>query len=310
MDRLRRLEIAVKVAEAGSFAKAANALMVTPSAVSHAVAQLERELGVALFYRTTRQLRLSPEGTQALHHAREVLAALERLDTLSSGKHDQVAGKLKLGIPPGMAQHILMPVLPRFTEHHPEVQIELSSIVTEANMHLTGADLVFRIGPLADSELVARPLAHLQFGVYAAPRYLERHGVPQHPQDLAQHRALIHKSPRSTTIAPWDLWPYQRGEESGSVQMGHHFVSDEREALLVAALAGAGVFRMGMFSPALLESGRLVRLLDDWQWLGHLPLTALYRRMPSTPRRITAFLDFAQEAIRGFDPQGMTLQAV
>lgn len=309
MDRLRRLEILVKVADAGSFAKAAQLLLVTPSAVSHAVAQLERELGVVLFYRTTRQLRLSPEGAEVLRHARGVLGAVAQLDSVASGQRDRVAGKLKLGVPAAVAQHILMPMLPRFTERYPEVEIEMTSSGAVADMHVTGADLNFRIGQLADSDLVARQLAQLKFGVYASPEYLSRHGTPAHPEDLKSHRTLVHKSPRSTTISPWDLWTYERDGVPATVQVGHHLVTDDREALLAAALASAGLFRIGMFTPALLSTGRLVRVLEKWRWIGGPELSMLYRRAPKLPRRITAFMDFAEEAVRAFDPMGMTLEA-
>jgi DNA-binding transcriptional LysR family regulator len=310
MDRLRRLEILVKVADAGSFAKAAQLLLVTPSAVSHAVAQLERELGVVLFYRTTRQLRLSAEGAEVLRHARSVLAAVTQMDGAASGQRDRVAGKLKLGVPAAVAQHILMPVLHRFTDRHPDVEIEMTSSGAVADMHVTGADLNFRIGPLADSDLVARPLARLKFGVYASPGYVSRHGVPTHPEDLKEHRTLVHKSPRSTTISPWDLWSYERDGSQATVQVRHHLVTDDREALLTAALASAGVFRIGMFNPALLSTGRLVRVLEAWDWPGGPELSMLYRRTARLPRRIVAFMEFAEDAVRAFDPMGMTVEAL
>jgi LysR family transcriptional regulator for bpeEF and oprC len=309
MDRLRRLEIFVKVADAGSLARAARILLVTPSAVSHAITELESEVGTRLLYRTTRQLRLSAEGAEVLRQARSVLCEMERLDTLAFRQKDRVTGRLRVGMPSGVARHVLLPHLPEFTHGHPDLEIEMINSGSVTDMHVSGADLNFRIGPVADSELVARPLACLRFGVYAAPAYLARHGTPQHPRDLPGHRTLLHKPSRSLTIAPWDQWTYEGGGEKGVARVRHHVVTDDREALLVAALAGAGLFRMGMFSPQLLSSGQLVRVLGQWEWTGGPELSMLYRRGARLPRRITAFMDFAVEAVRRFDPLGATLQS-
>ncbi|HMN80722.1 MAG TPA: LysR family transcriptional regulator [Burkholderiaceae bacterium] len=235
------MEILVKVADAGTFAKAARLLLITPSAVSHAIAHLEQALGVVLFYRTTRQLKLSTEGVTVLSHAREMIATMARIEAVATGQRDRVAGPLKLGVPSGVASHIVMPALPRFNELYPDVRIEMASSGQVADMHVSGADLNFRIGPLSDTGLVARPLGRLKFGVYASPGYLNRHGTPQHPSELTAHRTLVHKPPISVTIAPWDQWAFERGDERGTVHVGHHLVTDDREALLRGALAGAGL---------------------------------------------------------------------
>lgn len=308
MDRLRRLEIFVRVADAGSFAKASRLLLITPSAVSHAISEFEREMGLVVFYRTTRQLRLSSEGAQVLIHARDVLDRIRLLDAMPDLQRGRTAGKLKVGIPSGIARHILMPALPKFIERHPEVQLEIINSGSVIDMHVTGADLNFRVGPVDDSELIARPLAQFRFGVYASPAYLSRRGTPRHPEELAAHRTLIHKPPQSSTIKPWDQWAYERAGERGVVEVAHHLVTDDREALLEAALAGAGVFRIGMFAPHLLSSGRLVRVLGEWQWPGGPQFSILYRRSANPPRRITAFIEFATDAVNAFDPLELTLE--
>ena len=308
MDRLRRLEILVAVVDGGSFARAARQLLITPSAVSHAMTQLEQELGITLLYRTTRQLRLSPEGQEVLEQARTVLADFAQLDALVLGQRHGVSGTLRLAVPPAVAHHVLMPALPDFCARHPQLRIELVSVGPDATVQSSGADLGFRIGPVLDSELVARPLGHLHFGVYASPQYLKRHGVPQHPQDLLSHRTLVHKPPRSPGISPWDQWSYERADERGVVQVPHHLVTDDREALLEAALAGAGLFRIGLFPPQWIHSGRLVPVLTPWAWTGAPELTMLYRKARPLPRRVSAFIEFAEATLAAFDPQGMTLR--
>ncbi len=308
MDRLRRIEMLVKVADSGSFAKAAAHLLVTPSAVSHAVTQLEAELRVRLFYRTTRLLRLTTEGAEVVRRGRDLLARMTDLETAASGKREEVGGTLRIGVPAGVARHILMPALPAFARRFPELKIVMINTGSVADMHATGADVNFRIGSVPDSELICRPLATLKFGVYASPVYLREHGVPAHPSELSDHRALVHKAPSSSTVSPWDQWDFERERERNRVKVGHHLVTDDREALLVAALSGAGLFRIGMFSPDLLRSGQLVRLLSEWQWPGGPELSLLYRRLPRQPRRVSAFIEFAMNAVAVFDPAEMTIE--
>ncbi|MEO7152680.1 MAG: LysR family transcriptional regulator [Burkholderiaceae bacterium] len=308
MDRLRRIEVLVKVADSGSFAKAAAHLLVTPSAVSHAVAQLEAELRVRLVYRTTRLLRLTTEGADVVRRGRDVLSRMAELETAASGKREELGGTLRIGVPSGVARHILMPALPDFARRFPELKIVMINTGSIVDMHATGADVNFRIGAVPDSELICRALATLKFGVYAAPLYLRDHRMPVHPSELSTHRGLVHKPLSSSTVSPWDRWDFENEHEGGHVEVGHHLVTDDREALLVAALSGAGLFRIGMFSPGLLSSGQLVRLLGDWRWPGGPELSLLYRRLPRQPRRISAFIEFAANAVAAFDPLEMTLE--
>lgn len=309
MDKLRSLEILVKVADAGSFARAAVLLLITPSAVSHAIAQLERETGITIFYRTTRQLRLSAEGGELVRRARNIVQDTQLLLSDLGGQRDRLAGTLRVAMATGTARHVFMPALPRFLNRYPDIRLELIGSAIIAQMHTAGADLSLRIGDVPDSGLIARPLADLSFGVYASPAYLSRHGTPLHPQDLLKHRTLVHKSPNSTTLSPWDEWSYRRKDDDGIVRVQPQMVTDDREALLVAALSGLGLFRIGMFDPALLSSGQLVRVLDDWQWPGGPVLNLIYRKSRSMPRRIEAFMNFAIETVRAFDPMGLTMKA-
>jgi DNA-binding transcriptional LysR family regulator len=124
---------------------------------------------------------------------------------------------------------------------------------------------------------------------------------------LLRHRCLVHKVPRSATLAPWNQWDYALGEERGTITVPATFATDDREALLVAAVSGAGLFRIGMFEPDLIDSGRLLRVLTDWQWPGGPKLSMMYRKQSPQPRRILAFIDFMMEVIGTFDPQEYTL---
>ena len=299
------------MADAGSFAGAARTLLLSPSAVSHAVAQLEQELGARLFYRTTRQVRLTAEGEDVVQRGREVLKLMAELGSAVRQDRERVSGDLRVGIPPGVSRHIVMPRIAGFMRQFPEIRLQVMNTVANTgsvkDMHLSGADIHIRVGELPDSTLVSRTLATFRFGVYGSAEYLRVQGTPTHPRELLQHRCLVHKSPRSATLAPWNQWDYVLDDERGTITVPATFATDDREALLVAAVSGAGLFRIGMFSPELIESGRLVRVLTDWKWPGGPKLSIMYRKQSPQPRRILAFIDFMMEVIQTFDPHEYTL---
>jgi DNA-binding transcriptional LysR family regulator len=305
MEKLRRLEVAVRVADAGSFSRAARTLGVTPSAVSHAIAQLEQDLGVALFYRTTRQLRLTEEGEALCTRARSLLEQLLELESVVAKPSERLRGVLRVGLSVSLSRLIVMPALSLFTRQHPELRLEFVVLTRIKEMHIEGVDLMLRVGEIADSGLVARRIATIRFGVYAAAEYVERAGAPRLPEDLLQHRCLVYRDPN---IGLLDAWTFARAGERKTVKLNRPAViSDDREGLHAAMVGGAGIARMGNFEPTLLTSGRLRRLLPDWEVLGGFPVHALYRRTPKLGAKIAAFLDFAIGAFGQFDPQELTL---
>jgi DNA-binding transcriptional LysR family regulator len=304
MDRLRRYEMLVKAADAGSFAKAASLLQLDPSAVSHAIGQLERELRMTLFYRTTRQLKLTTEGEQFYARAREILQKVADLE-IANRAPKNLTGTLRVGMGVPISRNIVMPRLPEFTRRHPELSVECLVLTHIKDMHASGIDVLVRAGEPPQSELIARKIMTLRFGVYAAPRYLQAAGVPGKPQDLMAHRCLIHKPPFSSK--PLDQWEFERGTERQQVTVPSTLVTDDREGLIAAALAGGGLMRIGVFDPGLLASGRLRRVLADWQCPGAPAVYALYRRSTRTSPKVTAFLQFLAEATAAFDPEQVTV---
>jgi LysR family transcriptional regulator for bpeEF and oprC len=306
MDRFRKIEILVRVADAGSFAKAARTLLLSPSAVSHAISQLEQELAARLFYRTTRQMRLTAEGAEVVLRGRDVLERMAELDTAAHRGRDRIAGTLRIGIPSGVSRHIVMPRIADFMRQFPDIRLQVMNTGSVRDMHVSGADINVHIGEIADSTLVSRRLGCLHFGVYGSPDYLRVKGIPRHPEELSRHFCLVHKSPRFDTLAPWNQWSYVRGDERGTIIVPDTFATDDREALLVAALSGAGLFRIGMFSPELIDSGRLVRVLTEWLWPGGPILSVVYRKQSPQPLRIAAFIQFLVDCIGSFDSNEYT----
>ncbi len=304
MDRVRRIELLLRAAEAGSFAKAARLLRVDPSAVSRAVAELEKELRVTLFYRTTRQLRLTQDGEEICRRGTEVLRQLADLEGAASRAPEALAGTLRVGMSVTMGRSVIMPRLSEFMLRHTGLRLECLLLTQIKDMHASGVDLMLRAGEPPESGVIARRLVDIKFGVYASPKYLQTAGEPVTPQDLLRHRCLIHKPPHENK--PLNEWEFERNGERTRVTVPSTIVSDEREGLLAAAVAGCGLSRSGLFDPALVTSGQLRRVLSDWTCPTGPSFYAIYRKTSRLPAKIAAFLDFASEALAAFDPHGLT----
>lgn len=306
MEKLRRLEMVVRAADAGSFSKAARTLGVTPSAVSHAVSDLERELRVSVFYRTTRQLRLTQDGEAICERGRSILDQLNDLEAAVAKPSERLRGTLRIGLSVTLSRGIIMPAIAGFTRRHPDLRLEILVITQVKEMHAEGVDLMLRVGEPPDSTLIARRIARIQFGVYSSPDYLERAGVPVDPGDLLRHRCLVYRYPG--VGQPLNEWTFERNGERKVVTITEPvIITDDREGLQAALLGGTGLYRGGNFDPAYIKSGRLCRVLADWTCPGGFPVYAVYRRTPRLAPKIAAFLEFAAEAFAAFDPEELTL---
>lgn len=305
MDRVRQIEMVVRAASAGSFAKAATSLNLTPSAVSHAIAGLEKDLRVTLFYRTTRKLTLTQDGEEFCRQGRDILDRLAALETAATRGPARLKGKISIGLGVAISRHIIMPRLPEFMRQHPDLTIECRLMTDPSQLHADGVDLMLYVGEPPDSGLIARKLCQVRFGVYGAPSYLKAAGEPAHPRDLEQRRCIILNP--VWAAKPVITWAFQRGQEHEAVQVQAGLISNEREGLVAAALSGGGLVRIGLFDPALIATGQLKRVLGDWTCVGGPPLYALYRKTRPLPGKIAAFLDFAEEAVAAFDPEELTM---
>jgi len=148
-------------------------------------------------------------------------------------------------------------------------------------------------------------LAEIKLGVYASPAYLDEAGEPATPEELLKHRCLIHKPP--SAARPWDEWTFERDGERRVVTVPRTVMTDDREGLISAVLAGGGLMRIGMFDPELITFGRLRRVLGEWQCPGEPPIYGLYRRSRRMAPKIAAFLGFAAEVYAAFDPDEVTI---
>ena len=295
MDKLRALQYFVAAADGGSLSGAARAFDVSVPAVAKLVGALERELGVALFDRTTHGLTLTARGQTYLESCRPLLERLVEVDRAVAEDGDRPSGTLVVGAPPLLARTVLVPALTEFHERYPELRIELrpSDRLNVGPAEAQGHDAIVALGWPGDVDLVRRPLARSRLLVCATPDYWRRHGVPTRPVEMGAHRCLLVRASEGTLL---DLWRYRRGEEVEEVALRGRFVSESRDLVLAGVLQGQGVGRFADLSiwPHL-EDGSLQPVLLDWEPTDAPPFSVLYRREARIAPRVDAFVGFLVE---------------
>ena len=283
------------VTEAGNFARAAEMLGLTPSAVSRAVARLEARVGVRLFDRTPREVSLTEEGRRFHTQVMPLLAGLDEAATEAAGAAAVVGGRLRVSVDPWFARLVLAPRLQQFLVRYPLLSVDLStSNYREAMM--AGVDVAVRFGPPDESSLIARKLLETRVLTVASPAYLERHGEPRSPQDLIHHQALLFRDPQTGLPFPWE---FRRGGKVREVKVSGRLVMDDSSVAISACLAGQGIFQSLAIGLAdLLSRGELVHILAEWSE-ERFPLYAYHPSRRHPPAKVRAFLDFIQEIAVG-----------
>ena len=202
-DYLGDVEVFITVVEHGSFTAAAVALSTTPSVLSRAVSRLEVRLGRQLLQRTTRRVGLTEAGRIYLEQARAAFSLLDDAERDGRGQGGDMTGRVRISVPTTYGHYCLPPLLARFSQQYPHVQVELNITNRNVDLIAEGFDLAVRLGQMPDSGLVARKLEDAALLLVASPAYLHRTGVPQTLDELQQHRCLPFIMPRTGRIAPW-----------------------------------------------------------------------------------------------------------
>jgi DNA-binding transcriptional LysR family regulator len=221
---LNGVGVLAAVVEAGNFARAAEALSLTPSGVSRAVARLEMRLGVRLFDRTPRAVTLTDEGRHFHAQIGPLFAAIEETADEVAGAAAAVRGRLRVNVDPWFARLVLAPRLSGFLTAHPALTIELVVRDTLGDLVREGFDVGIRFGEPEPSGLIVRKLLETRILTCAAPTYLARYGRPQHPQDLVQHECLLFRDPVTGRPFPWE---FHRGGEVIEVKVSGRLVVND-----------------------------------------------------------------------------------
>lgn len=292
---LNGVSVLAAVVESGSFARAAEALGLTASGVSRAVARLESRIGVRLLDRTTRSLRLTDDGARFYEQVVPLLGGIEEAAAYAAGTTQAVRGRLRINVDPYFSRLILAPRLGLFLDRYPDLQIEVVTRNEIGDLVADGMDVAVRFGEIpAKSSLIARQLFRTRVITVAAPSYLAKHGTPKLPADLADHTCIQYQDPLTGRPFEWEL---RRGKKVVPIETRGRVLVNDAGTTLATCLAGIGiaqVFSLGM--KPYLDSGQLVDLYPDWPD-ETFPLHCFYPSRHHVPAKVRAFIDFCVEII-------------
>jgi len=290
-DRIRELDVFLRVTEETSFSAAARSLDCNPSTVSKLIQRLEDRLGVRLFHRTSRVLKLTREGERFFEGAHRVIEALEEAETGLLQTGSEAAGVLRINCSLLIAEYQIAPLVPEFLERHPKMRVEFVLTAVPVDLFENQIDLSFKSGSIPDSSLVARRIATTRWSICAAPKYLAKAGIPLTLEDLEHHKCL--NVVQGTVRVPW---PVRDGDATRALDVKGNIGSNSPDLLRSFAVNGAGIVRLSdMLIGGDIGAGRLVRVLEGLQADSEEPLYVIYASKRNLSLRVRAFLDFLNE---------------
>lgn len=286
MDVFKNMHLFVEVAKASSFRRAAEVLDIPGSTVSRRIADLERDLGLRLFNRSTRRVELTEGGRQYFENCKRILHEARLAHQELTDLQTQPAGLIRASIPVDFSVIYLSPLLAEFSGRYPGIRFELDLTPNQADLMGGPVDLAIRMGLPKDHNLIARPIAKLETILVAAPDYLRKHGTPRQPLDLLNHNCL------QMNDAPWTL--IHRDGNSQTLDVRGPFIANNRGMLHQLALGGQGIAQAAAsWVHADLQAKRLVHIMKKWA-----PPTVQAYAVTTTrllPAKVRVFLDFLVE---------------
>jgi DNA-binding transcriptional LysR family regulator len=275
------MEAFIRVVSSGSFSAAARAMKLTPSAVSKLMSRIENQLGVRLIDRSTRQLKLTPEGELYYSRCVKIVSDIEDAEHAITEHLTQPRGRLRVNSTMGIGVHRIQPLIPEFLVRYPQIELDLSLSDTVVDLIEEQAEVAIRVGPLQDSSLTARKICESRRVIVASPGYLQKHGVPKTPADLSNHE-----------------WPFMIDGGVRPIPVRGNFRGNNGETLRHMALGGAGLARLGWFQVGEdVRDGRLVPVLENFH-AGELQgVYAVFFGARHTSARVRCFVDFLVEKL-------------
>lgn len=284
MDRLRSMEVFIAVVDAGSFTAAADAFAISPVMVGKHIRELEERLGVRLLARTTRRQKLTEAGHAYAERCRQILADIQAAETKAEAMRSSPRGTLRISAPVSFGAQCLAPAMTEYLALYPEVNLDLNLNDRVVDLVEEGYDAAVRIGDLADSSLIARPLMQYRMVLCASPAYLKRAGRPKTPADLWSHQCLDF-APLNRRVR-WNL------DGTESEFPASRFRSNNGQALRMAALMGHGILLQSeVLLGADIVAGKLVPLLEDYL-PAPKPVSLVYPRDQLPAKKMTTFIEF------------------
>lgn len=291
-DSFSTLRLFSRVARTESFTAAGKEVGLSQPSVSRIISNLEKDLGAALFVRSTHAVKMTEAGADYLDRIEPILAALEEANHMARGD-GTLKGRLRVGCATSFAVREIIPRIPAFLEQNPELKVDF--VLTDSRQDLIdqAIDVAIRFGLLADSTLVARKIGETNRLIVASPAYLEKAGTPRVPADLANHKIIL--GPSGMGSAGWN---FKKKGKALSVRVEGQLTVTVNEAATASALAGLGIITTSYWGcKAELESGKLVQLLTDWE-IGAVEVHAVLAGGRNAKPSARAFTEFVMKSFR------------
>lgn len=285
LSKLQNIQAFLRVADTGSLTAAARLQKSTVSSVTKAVARLEEELGLQLLHRSTRRMNLTKAGQIYAERCRTIVAELEDTEAELRAANKIASGIVRLALPPAFARRTLIPALEEFRDLYPDLRLDLSVKQAFHDPLEAGFDLVVKSGKLLDSRLVRRVLVRGPQCTVASKAYLDRHGWPTRPEDLADHASIV------GAFGP--TWRFQHKKQGQlTVRVDPVLMTDSGDIIREAALEGVGITQATwwLFGQDI-DEGRLVRLLPEFEAEAE-PISIIFPAHPRTPAKVRIVADF------------------
>lgn len=293
MDRFSEMQIYIAVAESEGFSAAARRLNISPPVVTRAVAELEARLGVKLLNRTTRYVRTTEAGQRYLEDARRVLMAADEADEAAIGVNAEPRGHLTVTAPVLFGRMYVMPGIVDYLQKYPDTEISAMFVDRVVNLMEEGVDVALRIGELSDSSFKALRVGTVRRLLCASPGYIEQHGIPHTPEDLAKHKIIVASNLGSTIE-----WQFKRDNNTFSVRIKPRLTVSSNDSAIEAAVHGVGVARLLSYQIAPeLEQNKLKIILVEYE-APSLPVHIVHREGRHASTKIRSFIDLMASRLR------------
>jgi DNA-binding transcriptional LysR family regulator len=296
---LDELRIFSRVADLASFSRAAEQLGLAKGHVSTSVRQLEARLGTRLLHRTTRSVRLTPDGERFLERCKELLADAEQLQAMFRPASGALSGRLRIDMPTIIARDLIFPRLPEFLRAHPLLEVGISTTDRRVDLIQEGFDCILRIGALGNSDLVARHLGLMHMTNAASPAYLKQHGVPHTLADLAGHK-LVHYAPSLTLNDAGFEYVDPADDVCKVLPMPAAVSVNGTDAYQAAALAGLGIIQAPTLgAQQLIAQGLLVAVMPGFS-ASPMPVSLLYANRRQLAPRVEAMMQWLAALLKPY----------
>lgn len=290
MDKLTSMNVFVRVARGGSFASGARELGISRAMATKHIMQLEGSLGTRLFNRTTRSLSLTDVGASYLERCQQVLLDVEEMEAAVTHLQTEPRGLLKISAPPVIGATHIARAVAEFLKIYPDLTVDMVLQSSPGDLIEEGIDLAIYLGALDDTSMVARKLASSSLVVCGSPDYLAKHGIPQTPEELANHSCLV-----NWAIAPRNKWQFKSETGVKIINVNGRMQSNAAHTIRIAALNGLGLVMLPIYIVGSdIEKGALKMVLENYS-LPPLDIHAVYPHRKYLSAKVRSFIDFLQE---------------